>query len=38
MEKIERPIVSTKTMDLINFNECPNGQNAIVAFGCYTWF
>ena len=38
MERIERPIVGTKTMDLIKFNECPNGQNAIVAFACYTGF
>lgn len=32
----QKPLVSTKTMGLLHFNEIPAGQNCIVAIACYT--
>jgi DNA-directed RNA polymerase beta subunit len=31
----QKPIVSTKTADLMHFNDMPQGVNAIVAIACY---
>ena len=34
----QRPLVYTKSADLLGFNELPAGQNIIVAIMCYTGF
>ena len=34
----QRPLVSTKTSDMMGFNDMPAGINAIVAIACYTGF
>ena len=34
----QRPLVSTKTSDMMGFNDMPVGINAIVAIACYTGF
>lgn len=34
----QRPLVSTKSADMMGFSEMPSGINAIVAIACYTGF
>ena len=34
----QKPLVCTKSMDLIKFKELPAGCNAIVAIACYTGY
>ena len=34
----QKPLVCTKSMDLINFKELPAGCNAVVAIACYTGY
>ncbi|KAI5170628.1 DNA-directed RNA polymerase II subunit RPB2 [Nematocida sp. LUAm3] len=34
----QKPLVSTKSMKFLKFQELPSGQNAVVAIGCYTGY
>ncbi|EKU19986.1 DNA-directed RNA polymerase III subunit RPC2 [Nannochloropsis gaditana CCMP526] len=34
----QKPLVTTRTLDLVNFNELPGGQNAIVAVMSYSGY
>lgn len=34
----QRPLVSTKSADMLGFSEMPSGINAVVAIACYTGF
>jgi len=34
----QRPLVSTKSADMMGFNEMPSGINAVVAIACYTGY
>ena len=34
----QKPLVQTKTSDLLNVNDLPSGQNAIVAIACYSGY
>ena len=34
----QKPLVTTRTLDLVNFNELPGGQNAVVAVMSYSGY
>ena len=34
----QKPLVQTDSMDILNFDKMPAGQNAIVAIACYSGF